>query len=89
MLRSIGAKMAVDELADPGCRRKLITVTLRDPELLAVTRDQDCFEVFAGVGSVARAAAELGRNSATLTRPTMRHPTFALPTAFTVQCAFS
>ena len=57
--------MAVDELADPGCRRKLIAETLRDPQLLAVTRDLDCFEVFAGVGSVARAAAELRHNSAT------------------------
>ena len=57
--------MAVDKLADPGCRRKLIAEVLCDPQLLAVTRDLGCFEVFAGVGSVAKAAAELGHNSAT------------------------
>ena len=57
--------MAVGKHADPGCRRKLIAEVLCDPQLLAVTRDLDCFEVFAGVGSVAKAAAELGRNSET------------------------
>ena len=56
--------MAVDKLADPGCRRKLIAEVLCDPQLL-VTRDLDCLELFAGVGSVAKAAAELGHNSAT------------------------
>ena len=63
---SAGAKMALDKLADPGGRRKLIAEVLCDPQLLAATRDLDCFEVFAGVGSLARAAAaELGYNSAT------------------------
>ena len=57
--------MAVDKLADPGCRRKLIAEVSCDPQLLAATRDLDCFEVFAGVGSVAKAAAEMGHNSAT------------------------
>jgi hypothetical protein len=58
-------QMDVDKLDDPGCRRKLIAEVLCDLRLLAVTRDLDCFEVFAGVGSVAKAAAELGHNSAT------------------------
>ena len=57
--------MAVDKLADPGCRRKLIAEVLGDPQLLAVSRDLHYFEVFAGVGSVAKAAAELGHDSAT------------------------
>ena len=56
---SVGAQMALGKLADPDVRRKLIAEVLCDPQLLAVTRDLDCFEVYAGVGSVAKAAAVL------------------------------
>lgn len=82
--------MAVDKLADPGCRRKLIAEVLCDPQLLAVTRDLDCFEVFAGVGDLLRRLLpSWGIILQLSTRPTMSHTTFALPMAFTVQCTFS
>ena len=82
-------KMAVDKLADPGWRRKLIAQTLCDPQLLAVTRDLDCFEVFAGVGSVARAAADFGHNSATFDKADNEAHDICITDGFTMQGTFS
>ena len=62
--------MALGKLADPDVRRELIAELLCDPHLQAVNRDLDCFEVFAGVGSVAKAAAEVGHKAATFDKAT-------------------